>query len=383
MARAENTELIDNVEQFYRRYYSDEIGRLAQNYPNEQRSLYVDWTDLYRYDADLADDFVSQPEQLREYAEEALRLYDLPVDVSLGQAHVRVQNLDRTTDIREIRARHVNNLVSVQGIVRKATNVRPKIQEAAFECQRCGTLTYIPQSGGDFQEPHECQGCERQGPFQINFDQSEFVDSQKLRIQESPEGLRGGETPQSIDVHIEDDITGHVTPGDHVSVTGVLHLDQQTSGGEKSPIFDVYMDGISVTIEDEQFEEMDITDEDKQEIVELSQSDDIYEQMVDSMAPAIYGYEEEKLAMILQLFSGVTKHLPDESRIRGDLPMLLIGDPGTGKCLDGDTKVILNDGSEVPIRELVERNLDDPKPVDDGVWDGVDFEVPALQEDGT
>ncbi|NEU58418.1 minichromosome maintenance protein MCM [Halorussus sp. MSC15.2] len=331
MARAENTELIDNFEQFYRRYYSDEIGELAQNYPNEQRSLHVDWTDLYRYDADLADDFVSKPEQLREYAEEALRLYDLPVDVSLGQAHVRIENLDQQTDIREIRARHVNTLVSVQGIVRKATDVRPKIQEAAFECQRCGTLTYIPQSSGDFQEPHECQGCERQGPFQINFDQSEFVDSQKLRIQESPEGLRGGETPKSLDVHIEDDITGDVTPGDHVRVTGILHLEQQGSEQDKSAVFDVYMDGISVTIEDEEFEEMDITDEDKKEIVELSQKDDIYEQMVDSMAPAIYGYDEEKLAMILQLFSGVTKHLPDESRIRGDLHMLLIGDPGTGK----------------------------------------------------
>ncbi|WP_134668508.1 minichromosome maintenance protein MCM [Halorussus marinus] len=331
MARAENTELVDDFEQFYRRYYSDEIGALAAKYPGEQRSLYVDWNDLYRYDADLADDYLSQPEQHQEYAEEALRLYDLPVDVSLGQAHVRVQNLPETTDIRAIRARHVNTMVDVQGIVRKATDVRPKIQEAAFECQRCGTLTYIPQSGGDFQEPHECQGCERQGPFQINFDQSEFIDSQKIRVQESPEGLRGGETPQSIDVHIEDDITGEVTPGDHVRVTGILHLEQQGSGQDKSAVFDVYMDGVAVTIEDEQFEDMDITDEDKKEIVELSNADDIYEQMVGSMAPAIYGYEEEKLAMILQLFSGVTKHLPDESRIRGDLHMLLIGDPGTGK----------------------------------------------------
>jgi len=331
MAQAGNQELVDRFEQFYRRYYSDEIGDLARNYPSEQRSLYVDWTDIYRFDPDLADDFISQPEQLVRFAEEALRLYDLPVDVSLGQAHVRIQNLAEVTDIRAIRARHVNTLVSVKGMVRKATNVRPKIQEAAFECQRCGTLTYIPQSGGSFQEPHECDGCERQGPFQINFDQSEFVDAQKLRIQESPEGLRGGETPQSIDVHIEDDITGHVTPGDHVSVTGVLHLDQQTSGGEKSPIFDVYMDGLSVVLENEEFEDMDITDEDKKEIVELSTEPDIYERMVGSIAPSIYGYEEAKLAMVHQLFSGVTKHLPDGSRIRGDLHMLLIGDPGTGK----------------------------------------------------
>jgi DNA replicative helicase MCM subunit Mcm2 (Cdc46/Mcm family) len=149
------------------------------------------------------------------------------------------------------------------------------------------------------------------------------------------------------------------------------------------------MDGVSVTIEDEQFEDMDITDEDKKEIVELSQADDIYEQMVGSMAPAIYGYDEEKLAMILQLFSGVTKHLPDESRIRGDLHMLLIGDPGTGKsqmisyvqniaprsvytsgkgsssaglCVAGDTMIHADDGFR-EIRDIVSKEL--PEPVTD------------------
>ena len=331
MARAEDTEVIDKFEAFYRDYYRNEIGQLAQKYPNEKRSLYVDWNDLYRFDPDLADDFIAQPDQMLEYAEEALRLYDLPVDVKLGQAHVRVQNLQRTTGIRDIRARHRGQLVEVTGIVRKATDVRPKVIEAAFECQRCGTLTRIPQTSGEFYEPHECQGCERQGPFDINFDQSEFVDAQKLRVQESPEGLRGGETPQSIDVHIDDDITGQVTAGDHVRVTGVLHLEQQGSNQEKSPVFDVYMDGMAVEIEDEQFEDMDITDEDKKRIIELSNESDIYEKMIASMAPSIYGYEQEKLAIIMQLFSGVTKHLPDGSRTRGDLHMLLIGDPGTGK----------------------------------------------------
>ncbi|QLH80580.1 LAGLIDADG family homing endonuclease [Halosimplex pelagicum] len=382
MARAENTELIDSFEELYRDYYRNEIGELAQKYPTEQKSLYLDWGDIYRFDPDLADDVRSHPEELRDYAEEALRLYDLPVDVKLGQAHVRVHNLPDSTDIREIRADHRGQLISIQGVVRKATDVKPKITQAAFECQRCGTLTRIPQQTGDFQEPHECQGCERQGPFRVNFDQSEFIDAQKIRVQESPEGLRGGETPQSIDVNIEDDITGEVTAGDHVRVSGVLKLDQQGSDQDQSPMFDTYMDGFSVEIEDEQFEEMDITEEDKQEIIELSGRENIYDEMVGAIAPSIYGYEREKLSMILQLFSGVTKHLPDESRIRGDLHMLLIGDPGTGKCVAGDTRVTLADGSEVPIRELVEENLDDPKPVDDGVWDSVDFEVPSLQDDG-
>ena len=334
MAQApQNQELTERFIQFYRNYYREDIGKLAQQYPKEKRSLYIDYDDLYTFDAELADDYVTKPGQYQEYAEEALRLFDLPADVKLGQAHVRMQNLPETVDIRNIRVNddHIGTLIGVQGIVRKATDVRPKITEAAFECQRCGTMSYIPQGDGGFQEPHECQGCERQGPFHIDFDQSNFVDSQKLRVQESPEGLRGGETPQSIDINLSDDVTGKVTAGDHVTAVGILHIEQQSSGNEKTPIFDYYMEGISLAIEDEEFEDMDITDEDVAEIVELSNSPNIYERMIDSVAPAIYGYEQEKLAMILQLFSGVTKHLPDGSRIRGDLHMLLIGDPGTGK----------------------------------------------------
>ena len=388
MASSPNKDLVDRFLRFYRNYYRDEIGQLAQRYPNEQRSLHIDYDDLYQFDPDLAEDYLAQPDQLGDYAEEALRVYDLPADVSLGQAHVRLRNLPDSVDIRSIRVHdnHVGRMIAVSGIIRKATDVRPKITEAAFECQRCGTMTYIPQTDGGFQEPHECQGCERQGPFRVNYDQSEFVDSQKLRVQESPEGLRGGETPQSIDIDIEDDITGKVTAGDHVTVTGILHIDQVTEGNEKSQLFDLYMDGVSVVIEDEQFEDMEISEADKREIIELSNHPDIYDEMVASVAPSIYGYDEEKLAMILQLFSGVTKTLPDGSRIRGDLHMLLIGDPGTGKsqmlsyirniaprsvytsgkgsssaglCVTGDTLLHTADGF-TPIRELAEPHHPEP-----------------------
>jgi len=383
MASAANTELVEQFEQFYRDYYRDEIGELARKFPNEKRSLYVDWQDLYRFDPDLADDYLSQPEQLREHAEEALRVYDLPVDVKLGGAHVRVRNLPETTGIRDLRSQHVNNLVSIQGIVRKATDVRPKIQEAAFECQRCGTLSRVPQSEASYQEPHECQGCERQGPFRLNVDQSEFVDAQQIRVQESPEGLRGGETPRAMDVRIEDDLTGEVTPGDHVTVTGVLRLEQGRDGNqENSPVFDTYVEGITVEVEEEQFEDMEITEADKKTIIELSQSGEIYERMVGSIAPSIYGYEQQKLAIVLQLFSGVTKHLPDGTRIRGDLHMLLIGDPGTGKCISGEEQIRLADGSRVEIGEFVEERLTDPVEIDDGYYQEVDVPVPTLGADG-
>jgi replicative DNA helicase Mcm len=386
MAKASASgDLVERFDSFYRNYYRSEISELAQRYPNEQRSLYVDYDDLYRFDVDLAEDYRTHPDQMREYAEEALRQFDLPADVKLGRAHVRLRGLGDAVDIRDIRVHddHIGRLVEVRGIVRKATDVRPKVVEAAFECQRCGTMTYIPQGDGSFQEPHECQGCERQGPFRVNHDQSEFVDSQQIRVQESPEGLRGGETPQHIDVNLVDDVTGKVTAGDHVAVTGVLHIEQMQQGNEKSAVFDLYMDGVAVEIEDEEFEDMDISSADVEEILELAEHDDIHELMVDSVAPTIYGYREEKFAMVLQLFSGVTKKLPDKSRIRGDMHLLLIGDPGTGKCVAGETRVTLADGREVPIRDLVESNLDDPSPVDDGVWDDAEFAVESMTPDGS
>lgn len=329
MAHAENTELIDTFEQFYRRYYSDEIGELAQKYPDEQRSLYVDWVDIYRFDTDLADDFLSQPEQVREYAEEALRLYNLPVDVSLGQANVRVKNLGRTTNVGDIRSRHVNTFIAISGTVETASEVKSEFKEIAFECQRCGTLTYLPQNPHlERQKPHECQGCERQGPFQTNLDQSEVIDSQTIIVEQRHSGIGTDDDSKSIVVELIDDLAGTVMPGDTVKVNGVVHLEPEGEFNQGS-ISDKYINAHSV--EEASPYHLDLTDDDKREIVELSNASNIYEQMANSMAPSIHGYEQEKLALILQLFSGVTKHLPDETRIRGDIHVGFVGDPGTAK----------------------------------------------------
>ena len=272
MAQARDQELVDRFETFFRRYLSEEIADLARQYPREKKSLDVDWQELFRFDPDFADEYLEKPGRFTSAAEEALQLYDLPVDVTLSEAHVRLFNLPEVTEIREIRAEHLGTLLSVRGIVRKATSVKPKIERAAFECLRCSTINVIPQSEGGFQDPYQCEGCEREGPFQFLTDhpETEFIDSQKLRVQESPEGLGGGETPESIDMHIEDDITGEVSPGDHVVATGILELDESDIETSESRVFDMYLDGVSIEVEDEEFEEMEITDAEKQEIIELS-----------------------------------------------------------------------------------------------------------------
>jgi hypothetical protein len=244
MTRAKDTEIIDKFEQFYRDYYRNEIGQLAQKYPNEKRSLYIEWDDLYRFDPDIADDFIAQPDQMLEYAEEALRLYDLPVDVKLGQAHVRVVNLQRTSTLSNIGARHRGQLVEIPGIVKTVEDPKQMITEAAFECQRCGTLTRLSQTSQEFNEPRECQGCERKGPFEINHDQSEFIDSQRITLCDR-QSIMGDVSMDSIDVLAEDDLVGEFTPGAELAVTIIPRLEKD-SGSE----FEFRFDAVGVTSTD-------------------------------------------------------------------------------------------------------------------------------------
>jgi len=328
MATSGNTELTDAFEEFYRNYYRNEIGELAQNYPTDQKSLHIDWNDLYRFDPDLADDYRNKPNQLQDYAEEALRLYDLPVDVKLGQAHVRVRNIPETTAIGDLRHEHHGSLIAVQGAVREMTEVSPKVTNAAFECQRCGTLTRIPQVAGDFDEPHECQGCERQGPFRLNMDQSEFIDTQKIRVQELPGSYDQSDTPPQIEVNFEDDLAGQVAIGDRITVTGVLKLDQQGSNRNLSSRFDMYLQGVDVEDAYDTYPEVEITSEDEQVVNDLAKQDDLFDLFVESLAPSVEGHDKLKAAIVLQLFGGIAKEFPDGAISRGNIHTLVVSDPG-------------------------------------------------------
>ena len=201
MSQAINHQLVERFEEFIDVYCEEEVGVLLENYPKKQRSFNIDWGELYRFDPNMADDFIAHPDHVTEAAKQALvNVGDLRyrTDDMLESAHIRIYNLQELSEIRGIRSKDVNTLVAVQGLIRKSTNVRPKVDVAAFECQRCATMTNVPQVRG-YQEPIVCGGCERQGPFELDEKRSTFSDTQTLLIQESPEGLRGGEQPQSIE----------------------------------------------------------------------------------------------------------------------------------------------------------------------------------------
>jgi predicted RNA-binding Zn-ribbon protein involved in translation (DUF1610 family) len=219
---AEKIEIKERWEEFYRRYYKNEIGKVAQG---EKSSLEVKCGHIEQYDPDLADDLVLHPDSMRGAAEDALSDFDIAADASLESAPVRFSEFYPTTEITSIDSDDIGKMVSVVGLVCDATEANLNITDAAFECQRCGTLTTVEQSGQELSEPHQCRGCERQGPFRLLEDRSDFVKSQKIRLGQVRGDFGQGKGKQ-IDVNLEGDITGKVSEGDRARATGVLRAER-------------------------------------------------------------------------------------------------------------------------------------------------------------
>ena len=321
---------------FLKTRYKKGLDELSREYPHS-RSLYINYRDIESFGktgTELADELLENPGKVIGDIKDSIRTHRLVKTRKKDEQpdiHVRFINLPRKIAIREIRSEHIGKFISVEGILRKTTEVRPRITLAVFRCP-AGHRTVKAQTYGPFAEPDGCQadGC-TQKKLELIPRFSKFVDSQKLRIQESPEGLRGGEQPQTIDLDVTDDICGIVAPGDRIVVNGILRSMQRSSYGSKSTIFDIYLECNSIEVAEKEFEEVNISEEDEKEIIALSNDPNIYRKISHSIAPTIYGVDDVKDAIALQLFGGIAKEMPDGSRLRGDIHVLLIGDPGIAK----------------------------------------------------
>jgi len=325
--------LVERWERFFQDCCKDKIESAALLYP-EKKSLVLKHEDIDRYDSELGEYLLDKPYQAIYAAEEALKRIDVAGEIP---HHVRVRELPEATrvEVRDLRTSHLGKFISVNGLVKKVTEVRPKLQDALFECQKCGAVIKMTQSENVIIEPTECPadqgGCGRQSSFKLLTEKSEFIDAQKLELQESPEGMRGGAQPMRIIVYMEDDLVGDIVPGDRITVNGILHVQARRRGRMKLTEFNKVIDANSIEIKEQAFEEIFISEEEEQEIKKLSEDPLLHEKIRHSVAPTIYGLDMEKDALALQLFGGVPKYMPDETRIRGDIHILLIGDPGTAK----------------------------------------------------
>ncbi len=328
----EITDVVGEWTKFLKLQYRRELAELSREYPHT-RSLVIDYRTILNNQ--LAFELLRSPGKVIGDIKDAIsqnKLIKLKDGKEPERLNIRFTNLPQKTAVRDIRAEQINTFVAVEGIIRKTTEVRPRIVSAVFRCRSCGKLTDpVSQGYGQFDEPDFCPNCERKTRLDLVMNRCQFIDTQKLRVQESPEGLRGGEQPQTLDVDATDDLTGLVAPGDRVVVNGILRSVQRVNYGQKSTLFDIYLECNSVEIAEKEFEEISITEEDEAEIKALSRDPMIYKKITRSIAPTIYGTDDVKEAIALQLFGGIPKEMPDGSRLRGDIHVLLVGDPGIAK----------------------------------------------------
>jgi replicative DNA helicase Mcm len=314
---------VAKFEEFFSTKYKDTVFDALEKYPDE-RSVLVDYIELEMFDPDLADLIIEKPEEVIKAASKAVQNID-PLRKN-AELHIRFENVRNNIPLRYLRSKYIGKFVAVDGIVRKTDEIRPRILKAIFECRSCMRLHEVQQKSNLITEPALCQECGGRS-FRILQEDSEFLDTQNTRVQEPLENLSGGEQPRQINVVLEDDLVDTVTPGDVVRITGTM----KTVRDEKTKRFHNYIYGNYVSALEQEFEEIEMSPEDEEKIRELAANPDVYNKIINSTAPSIKGYREVKEAIALQLFGGYAKELDDKTRIRGDIHILIVGDPGIGK----------------------------------------------------
>ncbi len=315
---------IAKFEEFFSTSYKDDVFEILEKYPDE-RSLNVDYNALELFDPDLADLLIDKPEEVIQAAQIAIKNID-PL-VKDADIHIRFANLTNIIPLKTLLSKYIGTFVSADGIVRKTDEIRPRIETGVFECRGCMRLHEVEQtSSNTIIEPSLCSECGGRS-FRLLQEESKYIDTQTARMQEPLENLSGGSEPKQMLMVLEDDLVDKLNPGDKVRITGTLRtFREERSGKFKNYIYVNHIEPL-----EQEFEELQLSPEDEEKIIELSKDPHIYEKIIKSTAPSIRGYRDVKEAIALQLFGGSAKQLEDETKLRGDIHILIVGDPGIGK----------------------------------------------------
>ncbi|KAL5290037.1 MCM7 family protein [Megaselia abdita] len=244
---------------------------------------------------------------------------------------------DKSFSIRDIKADNIGKLVTIRGIVTRATEVKPMMVVATYTCDRCGSETYQPVNGMTFIPIQDCPSDDCRvnkaaGRLYLQTRGSKFVKFQEIKIQEHSDQVPVGHIPRSLTIFCRGEITRQAQPGDHICVSGVFlplmreGFKQMVSGLLSETFLDAYRILCINKTEDISEKDAELTPE---ELSELSQ-DDFYDRLATSLAPEIYGHMDVKKALLLLLVGGVDKR-PDGMKIRGNINICLMGDPGVAK----------------------------------------------------
>ena len=375
----------DKITKFFEREENNAILEHAKF--NDINHIDLKLNQIKEYDEELYKCTVEYPTQL-------LHIFDVAInDLGFDEIQVRVYGFEESKKIRNLSPNDIERLVSVKGMVTRIGNIIPTMKNGFFKCSYCDQTLAIPTDiRNTLSVPPKCPNCKKRDTLQMIHTRSDFMDTQIIKLQESPESISEGETPQTLHMIAYDSLVDAAKPGDRIEVTGVYRADAVKIGISKRTvrsIFRSYIDVIHIQkykkekevimdfeeemrnckekaeIENypENLDKMfdvytaftgDEKDLQNNETARTMEKQEIrkwvrdieeyideknenryetgwYKYLIDSLAPSITEMDDVKKGLLCQLFGGTTKSLTNNQKLRGDINILMIGDPGTSK----------------------------------------------------
>ena len=303
-----------------------------------RESLEVSYMHLVESNAFLAKLVANHPIATLAIFDEAtmrivLRLFE-EYDRIRSEVHVRITEFPAIDNLRDLRYNHLNTLIRVSGVVTRRSGVFPQLKTVKYDCGKCGTVLgpFIQDLNAEIRI-NSCSTCQSHGPFTVNAAQTVYRNYQKITLQESPGSVPAGRLPRHKECILLWDLIDMARPGEHIDVIGVYrnNFSYQLNTKNGFPVFATVIEVNSVSRRDDQFGELHLTDDDIKELHALAADPMIGTRIIRSMAPSIYGHQDIKTAIALALFGGQAKNVQGKHSIRGDINVLLLGDPGTAK----------------------------------------------------
>ncbi|MCL7047802.1 hypothetical protein MKW94_000201 [Papaver nudicaule] len=307
-------------------------------------SLEIDYVHFVKSHPNIAIWLADAPQPVLEVMEDVAERVVFNLHPNYKNIHqkifVRITSFPVFDQIRNIRQIHLNTMIRIEGVVTRRSGVFPQLQKVKYDCNNCCSVlgAFLQNSYSEVKEGSEvkvgsCPECLLKGPFTVNMEQTVYRNYQKLTLQESPGTVPAGRVPRHVAVTLLNDLIDCARPGEEIEVTGVYtnNFDLSLNTQNGCPVFATVVVANYVTKKGDFFSAYKLTQEDKHEIEKLAKDPRIGERIVKSIAPSIYGHEDIKMALALSMFGGQEKNVDGKHRIRGDINVLLLGDPGTAK----------------------------------------------------
>jgi DNA replication licensing factor MCM5 len=362
-AIAQYKEVTDQYRKFFREFYVENFGysyrdQLKNNYQLGKYYVEVNYGDLKTFNEDAAKKLSHSPNKFMPELEAAAR------DIADALTHPRPEGHEKMEDIqviitlpenpqsiRRIKSSNVSEMIKVAGIVIASSQVRSRATKVSLQCRTCRhIITDYPVEPGleSFMLPRKCRGNQTGAmqrcpldPYHMLPDKCNCVDFQTLKLQENPEDVPHGEMPRHMQLYVDRYLTDRVTPGNRVSISGVFSIKKMFVKGSKagddkttSLIRTPYLRVLGIEIQNTghgRSDQVHFTPEEERSFKEFAKTPGVYNLISKSIAPSIFGSDDIKNTIACLLFGGSRKRMPDGLTRRGDINVLLLGDPGTAK----------------------------------------------------